>query len=287
MEEVALKLENRRCNVPQLMYEARVCRYLNHKSHNGGQEVVGIPKLHWYAPEGDYNVMVIDLLGPSLEDLFSFVGRRFTLKTVLMLADQMIQRIEYMHSCSILHRDIKPDNFLIGLGRDANIVHVIDFGLAKKFRDHKTGLHIPYKGNKSLTGTARYASLNTHEGIEQSRRDDLESIGFVLMYFLHGSLPWQGLRGASKRAKYKKIHERMRDTTIQELCKDYPPEFAVYLHYCRSLQFDQRPDYAYLRSLFSELYERDGFDYDSDFDWTDVSQHISHPLFSSAPKHIR
>lgn len=146
--------------------------------------------MHWFGVEGDYNCMVMDLLGPSLEDLFTFCKRKFSLKTVLMIGDQMIQRVEYLHNNHFLHRDIKPDNFLVGIGKKQHICYMIDFGLAKRYRDPKTGDHIPYRDNKSLTGTARYASVNTHLGIEQARRDDLESIGFILVYFLKGSLPW-------------------------------------------------------------------------------------------------
>ena len=146
--------------------------------------------MHWFGVEGDYNAMVMDLLGPSLEDMMTFCKRKFSLKTVLMLADQMIQRIEFLHNNHFIHRDMKPDNFLVGISKKQHIVYLIDFGLAKRFRDPKTGEHIPYKDNKSLTGTARYASVNTHLGIEQSRRDDLESIGFILIYFLKGTLPW-------------------------------------------------------------------------------------------------
>ena len=201
----------------------------------------GIPYIRWYGmetfPQGSYNVLVMDLLGYSLEDLFNRCGRRFTLKTVLMIADQTLLRIEYIHSKSFIHRDIKPDNFLMGLGRRSNIVYIIDFGLAKRYRDPKTHVHIMYRENKHLTGTPRYASINNHLGIEQSRRDDLESLGYVFMYFLRGSLPWQGLRANTKKQKYQKIMEKKMATPIDLLCKGFPDEFRIYFEYCRALRF--------------------------------------------------
>ncbi|CAH1273313.1 CSNK1D [Branchiostoma lanceolatum] len=211
--------------------------------------------------------MVMELLGPSLEDLFNFCSRKFSLKTVLLLADQLISRIEYIHSKNFIHRDVKPDNFLMGLGKKGNLVYIIDFGLAKKYRDARTHQHIPYRENKNLTGTARYASINTHLGIEQSRRDDMESLGYVLMYFNLGSLPWQGLKAATKRQKYERISEKKMSTPIEVLCKGYPSEFATYLNYCRSIRFDDKPDYSYLRQLFRNLFHRQGFTYDYVFDW--------------------
>ncbi|XP_039066250.1 casein kinase 1-like protein 1 isoform X2 [Hibiscus syriacus] len=259
-EEVAIKLENVKTKHPQLLYESKLYRFLQ-----GG---TGIPNLRWFGVEGDYNVLVIDLLGPSLEDLFNFCSRKLSLKSVLMLADQMINRVEFFHSKSFLHRDIKPDNFLMGLGRRANQVYIIDYGLAKKYRDSSTHQHIPYRENKNLTGTARYASMNTHLGIEQSRRDDLESLGFVLMYFLRGSLPWQGLKAGNKKQKYEKISEKKVSTSIEALCRGYPTEFASYFHYCRSLRFDDKPDYAYLKRIFRDLFIREGFQFDYVFDWT-------------------
>ncbi|GLJ05448.1 hypothetical protein SUGI_0018380 [Cryptomeria japonica] len=259
-EEVAIKLENVKTKHPQLLYESKLYRILQ-----GG---TGIPNVRWFGVEGDYNVLVMDLLGPSLEDLFNFCTRKLSLKTVLMLADQMINRVEFVHSKCFLHRDIKPDNFLMGLGRRANQVYVIDFGLAKKYRDTVSHQHIPYRENKNLTGTARYASMNTHLGIEQSRRDDLESLGYVLMYFLRGSLPWQGLKAGTKKQKYEKISEKKVATPIEVLCKSYPSEFASYFHYCRSLRFDDKPDYAYLKRIFRDLFIREGFQFDYVFDWT-------------------
>lgn len=259
-EEVAIKLESVKTKHPQLLYESKIYRIL----HGG----LGIPNVRWYGIEGDYNVMVLDLLGPSLEDLFNYCGRRFQLKTVLMLADQLLGRLEYVHTKSFIHRDVKPDNFLIGLGKRQSVIHIIDFGLAKKYRDPRSHQHIPYRENKNLTGTARYASINTHIGIEQSRRDDLESLGYVLMYFIRGSLPWQGLKANTKKQKYERIMDRKMSTSTEQLCKGYPTEFRSYFEYCRSLRFEDRPDYAYLKRLFKELFYRKGFQYDNMFDWT-------------------
>ncbi|XP_049817247.1 casein kinase I isoform X2 [Aethina tumida] len=258
-EEVAIKLECIKTRHPQLHIESKF-----YKMMQGG---VGIPQIKWCGSEGDYNVMVMELLGPSLEDLFNFCSRRFSLKTVLLLADQLISRTDFIHSRNFIHRDIKPDNFLMGLGKKGNLVYIIDFGLAKKYRDSRTHQHIPYKENKNLTGTARYASINTHLGIEQSRRDDLESLGYVLMYFNRGSLPWQGLKAATKRQKYERISEKKMSTPIEDLCKGYPVEFPTYLIYCRQLRFEERPDYSYLRQLFRTLFHRQGFTYDYVFDW--------------------
>ncbi|XP_021632934.1 casein kinase 1-like protein 10 isoform X2 [Manihot esculenta] len=294
-EEVAVKLESVKTKHPQLHYESKLYMLLQ-----GG---TGIPHLKWFGIEADYNVMVIDLLGPSLEDLFNYCNRKFTLKTVLMLADQLINRVEYMHSRGFLHRDIKPDNFLMGLGRKANQVYAIDFGLAKKYRDLQTHKHIPYRENKNLTGTARYASVNTHLGVEQSRRDDLESLGYVLMYFLRGSLPWQGLRAGTKKQKYDKISEKKVSTCIEiqslmplyacvssgwailmadseVLCKSYPSEFVSYFHYCRSLRFEDKPDYSYLKRLFRDLFIREGYQFDYVFDWTV----LKYPQISSSSR---
>ena len=150
--------------------------------------------MYWYGRVNNhrYNGLIMDILGPSLEKLFNKCGRRFSLKTVLMLADQLLLRIEAIHRNGFLHRDLKPDNFLMGINHTSRVVYIVDYGLAKTYIDN--GKHISYKEGKSLTGTARYASVNTHLGIEQSRRDDLESLGYILMYFLRGKLPWQGLK---------------------------------------------------------------------------------------------
>ena len=185
-----------------------------------------------------------------------------------MIFDQVIGKIEYIHSQGFIHRDIKPDNFLIGLGRKANIVYVIDFGLSKRYKDPRSGVHILYRDGKSLTGTARYASVNTHLGIEQSRRDDLEGLAYVLIYFLKGSLPWQGLRAHNKKEKYTKIMQSKIDTTPEALCQRLPPEILNFLNYTRALKFAERPDYVHIKKMLKELFFRERYQYDNIYDWT-------------------
>lgn len=200
------------------------------------------------------------MLGPSLEDLFQTCKRSFDLKTCLMISTQMVSRIQKVHEERIIHRDIKPDNFLIG-GTETtkDTVYVIDFGLAKCYRNSE-GEHIPYKDGKNLTGTARYASIATHKGIEQSRRDDLETIGHVLLYFLKGSLPWQGLPGRSKNEKYAAIKKKKIETPLETLCKGQPNEFKEFMEMCRALKFEEEPNYKAMIGLFENCMTRHNFD---------------------------
>ncbi|KAI0984011.1 hypothetical protein GJ496_000378 [Pomphorhynchus laevis] len=273
-EEVAIKVEHMKTRHPQLLYESKLYRILS--------GCLGIPRIRWFGIDRDFCVLVMDLLGPSLEDLFSFCSRKFSMKTILMIVDQMITRIEFLHQKGFIHRDIKPDNFLMGIGRHCNRVYMIDFGLAKRYKLPGTNQHIEYRENKNLTGTARYASINAHLGIEQSRRDDLESLAYVMMYFNRGVLPWQGLRAITKKQKYEKISEKKMSTTVETLCKGVPAEFAMYLNYSRGLRFEEGPDYMYLRQLFRILFRTMNYFYDYTYDWTMLkqrsanSQSISH-----------
>ena len=216
------------------------------------EAVTGVPKFYGYGENADYYYIIMQLLGPNLIELFNYCNaKKFTVGTVCMLAIQMINRIEYIHKHHYLHRDIKPENFLIGCGDKSNVIFLIDYGLSKKYKDPKTHQHIPYRENRCLTGTARYVSINTHLGIEQSRRDDLESIGYVLVYFLKGNLPWQGLK--NNQDKYAKITEKKLQIPTEILCFGLPDEVTFYLNYCKSLRFEDRPDYDYLRGLFVKL----------------------------------
>ena len=172
----------------------------------------------------------------------------------------------------------------MGIGKCRNIVNVIDFGLAKKFRDPMTHLHIPYREDKNFTGTARYTSINTHLGVEQARRDDLELLAYVLLYFLRGTLPWQDVRANSNKQKYDKIMQRKVSTPTDILCHGFPSEFGIFLNYARALCFDDKPDYSYLRKLFHDLFFREGFQFDYVFDWCPQCNVEDDPNDPSGPK---
>ncbi|KAF8308115.1 kinase-like protein [Clavulina sp. PMI_390] len=265
-QSVAIKFEPRKSDAPQLRDEYRSYRIL--------AGCTGIPQIYHFGQEGLHNILVIDLLGASLEDLFDMCGRKFSIKTVVMTAKQMLSRVQTIHEKSLIYRDIKPDNFLLGRPgtKGADIVHVVDFGMAKQYRDPKSKQHIPYRERKSLSGTARYMSINTHLGREQSRRDDLEALGHVFMYFLRGGLPWQGLKAATNKQKYEKIGEKKQTTPIKELTEGFPEEFGIYLNYVRKLGFEETPDYDFLRELFTKVLKNMGEVEDGIYDWHLLAQ---------------
>ena len=270
----AIKFEPTSHKNPQLKHEYTVLEQLNKIENNMtimNQEVVlGIPKVYYFdRHENKYNYLVMDLLGPSLSDLFQLKEKIFSLETVLLIGIQMLSRIELVHEKGFLHRNIKPKNFVIGLGQKSNLIHIIDFGLSKRYKDKATGQHIPYRENRDLVGTVRYASINAHLGIEQSRRDDIEGIGYVLVYFYLGRLPWQGKQDKGK-PHVSKIMEKKLITPPEILCKKMPVEFSYYFHYCRNLKFEDRPDYNMLKNLFLELLSsRVNLKEEIVFDWFD------------------
>ena len=258
-EYYAIKFEDRTKGQNLLETEATIMSYL--KGPN-------IPAIKSFGYSGDYNILVMQLMGKSLEELFN-KRQKFSVKTTALLAYQMITVLQYIHDKHIIHRDIKPDNFVMGLNKQNADLFLLDFGLAKKYRSSKTLEQYPYIKKKKLTGTARYASIHALEEMEQSRRDDLESVGYVLMYFLRGNLPWQGLKIKSKEDRYKKILDKKKETTSEQLCKNYPDEFREYLEYSRNLEYTEEPKYEKLKNKFYVLIcnkMNESFDYV--YDWT-------------------
>eukprot|EP00928_Gymnodinium_smaydae_P083077 TRINITY_DN66349_c0_g1_i1.p1 TRINITY_DN66349_c0_g1~~TRINITY_DN66349_c0_g1_i1.p1 ORF type:complete len:411 (+),score=51.84 TRINITY_DN66349_c0_g1_i1:101-1333(+) len=258
-KQYAVKLERRTNRRPTLPNESRILREL--------QGPPGFATTHYFGQEAAYHALVVDLLGPSLEALLAMCHGKFSLKCTVMLAIQLIYRIELLHSIGYVHRDLKPENLLIGRRAKSNVLYIVDFGLAKHFMDPKTRAHIPYRDGKKLTGTARYSSINTHLGVEQSRRDDLESIGYVLIYLANGRLPWQGVVGTTKEEKYRHILECKQNMSIRTLCQGLPMVFQDYMNYCRALRFEDKPDYPFLRRMWKDMCTRKGYVNDAMFDW--------------------
>jgi len=254
---------------------------LKFESHNDGQNLLeaeatimsylkgpNIPLIKSFGFAGDYNILVMQLLGKSLEDIFNKL-EKFSVKTTAMLGYQMLNVLQYIHDKHIIHRDIKPDNFVMGINDKNAILYLLDFGLAKKYRSSKTLIQYPYIKRKKLAGTARYASIHALEEMEQSRRDDLEATGYVMMYFLRGNLPWQGLKVKAKDNRYQKILDKKKETSSAELCKNFPIEFQEFVEYTKNLEYEENPDYNKLRRNFYFLITKKlNNKFDLVYDWT-------------------
>ena len=255
----AIKIENKNLGYNFLQNEADILLYLNCPK---------TPAVKSFGYTSNYNILIMELLGKSLEDIFENIlqKKKMSLRCVCNLGYQMLEILEFIHKKNIIHRDIKPDNFLMSNG-DNKYLYLLDFGLAKKYRESDNSPHFPLIVGKKLTGTARYASVNALNGVTQSRRDDLESVGYVLLYFLKGKLPWQGLMIKNKEERYNKIMEMKRDITSEELCKDCPEEFKKYIDYVRKLEYEQDPDYDMLKNIFKDLLKQNGFEFDYFYDW--------------------
>ena len=262
-EEVAIKIESKNIETPQLLHESKILKIL--------KENEGFPKVYLITPLDDVLIMVMELLGDNLQKLIkSQKEKKFSLKTTLMLGIQILKRIQTLHENNFIHRDIKPENFTIGLKKMNNTIYMIDYGLTRKYCDsHKN--HIPYKEGKNLTGTALYASIYTHKGIEQSRRDDLESLGYMMVYFCKGELPWMDVKAKNKAGKYKKIMEKKIEMRPEILCNGLISEFMAYFKYVRELQFTEEPNYNYLLGLLNNAMKKNNIRNDFKFDWCSSS----------------
>ena len=258
-EEVAIKIESKNIETPQLLHESKILKIL--------KENEGFPKVYLITPLDDVLIMVMELLGDNLQKLIKIQKeKKFSLKTTLMLGIQILKRIQTLHENNFIHRDIKPENFTIGIKKMNNTIYMIDYGLTRKYCDsHKN--HIPYKEGKNLTGTALYASIYTHKGIEQSRRDDLESLGYMMIYFCKGELPWMDVKAKNKAGKYKKIMEKKIEMKPEILCNGLVSEFMAYFKYVRELQFTEEPNYNYLLSLLNNAMKNNNIKNDFKFDW--------------------
>lgn len=266
-EEVAVKIDSSIL----LKNEARIYRLFTNTK--------GIPNMRSFGKEGDYNYMVMDKLGESIEDLKIICGGHFSLKTTINVGLQMLHRLESIHSKHIIHRDVKPENFLIGTTeRSKQIIHIIDFGLSKLYSIQ--GKHVEMLTTRTPIGTLDYISLNVHRGCAPSRRDDLESIGYILIYILTGNLPWieqletgkQECSSNQKESVERKIYEIKNSCMLWNINKDIPGEFITFIQYCRNLEYDQVPDYSYLSSLLTNLFKMKRFSTDKPFCWSTIAQ---------------
>ena len=255
--KVALKLEEKKLNKSLLKSEA-----LNIFALQG----FGIIKFISFGHSKDYNVLVEPLLGESLYSLYLKLKKNFTLKDICLIGIQALDRIEFIHSKGYLHGDIKPENFVIG-NDDQRIIYIIDFGLSKKYRSDRTGNHIQFCITKKMNGTARYASTNSLRGVEISRRDDLECLFYMIIYFIMKKLPWQGVKANTLQNRYKKIYYMKKKLIYDDNFKKLPNEIQAFYTDIKKLKFEEKPNYAKLKENFYILLKKNGFEADNNFSW--------------------
>ncbi len=258
-EKVAIKLEEKRKNEPELLKTEACYLYLLRNEP-------GIVKIISFGVSKKFNVLVEPLLGKNLYALFLANDKYFTLKDICLIAIQCINRLESVHSKGIIHCDIKPENFVIG-SKDKRLIYLLDFGLSKKYRSDRTKNHIQFSITKTMTGTARYASINALSGLQLSRRDDLESLSYIILYFLTKRLPWQGIEAKTLAKRYKKIYNKKIELEKWEKFSQIPIEIQDFIKYCRSLKFTQEPNYKKMRNYFYDLMKRQNIENDGNFSW--------------------
>ena len=219
----------------------------------------------------------MEMFGPNLENVFKNLERNFSITTVAIIGMELLSLISYVHSKGFVHGDIKPENFVTKFNFDTTI-HIIDFGLAKRYNDYKSGLHIPFRKTQNFAGTPMYSSINTHLGIEQSRRDDIESFAYTLLYFLKGSLPWKRIEGNKIEEKYERILEMKLSILNDDFCKDLPKQFIDLLSYAQGMKFEEEPDYNYIKKLLLQLLPEDYYLFGLTFEQTRQVFYIPHNI---------
>ena len=260
----AAKIEYHTAPNPQLYKESKIMTEMKGK--------LGFPTCHQVIYLKQELVMVTDLLGPNIQDIMDNIeGKKFTMKSTLILTEQMLKRLRDLHEKGIIHRDIKPENFVIGKGKNEKLIYMIDFGLSRHYLIEKTQQHIPMKSDRAIVGTLRYISMNCHEGLEVSRRDDLESLAYMMIHFVIGELPWMGIKAKSLGEKYKRVYEKKQETVPDEICKILPDEMKNFLQHILGLEFEEKPNYDFLEGLIKSLKSKYGFKNDDNFEWLDPS----------------
>ena len=273
-EFFAAKLQNKSNNINMLENEYKIMKNII---------IDKIPSVKQYGSNNIYNILIMQLLGKSLEQIFEQIlhKEKMSLRCICNMALQIIDILEQIHNKNYIHRDIKPSNFLFGNDdTNNNILYLIDFGLAKKYREDNNSKHHEIKQGKKLIGTVRFASINAMEGISQSRRDDLESMGYMLIYFLKGRLPWQDFMIKNKEERYSKIKQRKKNIDIKELCSDCPDELAQYITYVKNIKYDEEPNYIYIKNLFHNILHKSGNKFDYFYDWDNTKVVIDLNLYN-------
>ena len=267
-EKFAIKVEERNKARTTLEREAFILYYLKGP---------GLPDVKSFGKTKKYNILIQTLLGRSLYQIFNDCFKKFTIKDVCMIGLQILERLEYIHSKNYIHRDIKPHNFLVS-PKNEGIIYIIDFGLAKKYKSER-GNHVKFAITKHITGTPRFCSINAMRGVEQSRRDDLESLSYLILYFLNGSLPWQGLKIASRIKRFNTITNKKKTIKLESLCENLPPEILLFCKYTRKLGFTENPKYNYMKSLFLSILNKYGLKDDKKFSWIQEGTNIGNYNF--------
>ena len=261
----AIKFEDMNQSQYILEKESYYLSYLN---------IPQIPKFRAFGYFGSYIILIMELLGKSLDKILSENSySKLSLRCVCNIAYQLISILEIIHAFSLIHCDLKPENIAIGEGERSNYIYLIDFGLSREYRDYKTKKHFPFVENKVLNGNARYSSINALDGGTQSRKDDLESLGYLIIYLVLGKLPWQGYVSHSNDDKYYKIKEIKKQTTPEQLCNGLPMQFKDYLNYTINLKYEEEPNYDYLKNLFISVLEQKGHKFDFFYDWNKGKQY--------------